>query len=171
MLFSLWNMFCTFTLALSTVHAQCQYGYFLYFLNFMLSQYVAQVLSEWSEMVPVTPIITGITFAFTFHMRWIYIITTLYFKIFSSYFLITFLSPGIATSINMHVPCLLSQIVMSTLYLGIVVSVCTCWFHNMVTLPSWCASTDFGTWSYKCLLSTFTYYYYYYCCCCCYGQT
>ena len=26
------------------------------------------------EMVPVAPIVTGITFAFTFHMRWIYII-------------------------------------------------------------------------------------------------
>ena len=101
------------------------------------------------EMVPVTPIITGIYFVFTFHMRWISIITTLYLKMFSSYFLITFLSPGIATSINMHVPCFLSQIVMSSLYPGIVLSVCTCWFHNMVTLSSWCALTDFGTWSYS----------------------
>jgi len=45
---------------------------------------------------------------------------------------------------------------MSGLLLGIVMSVCSCWFHNMVTLPSWLVSTDFGTWSYKCSLSNFT---------------
>jgi len=47
------------------------------------------------EMVPVTPIITGITFAFTFHMCWISIMRSSYFKIFSASFLIAFLSPGI----------------------------------------------------------------------------
>jgi hypothetical protein len=61
---------------------------------------------------------------------------SLYFKIFSPSFLITFLSPGIAASINMHVPCLLSRIMISSLLLGIVLSVRTCWFHHMVTLPS-----------------------------------
>jgi len=34
---------------------------------------------------------------------------SLYFKIYSASVLITFLFPGIATSINMHVPCLLSH--------------------------------------------------------------
>jgi hypothetical protein len=38
------------------------------------------------EMVPVVPIITGITFAFTFHMRCISIVRSLYFKIFSESF-------------------------------------------------------------------------------------
>jgi hypothetical protein len=33
------------------------------------------------EMVPVAPNITGITFAFTFHMRCISIVRSLYFKI------------------------------------------------------------------------------------------
>jgi hypothetical protein len=33
------------------------------------------------EMVPVAPIITGITFVFTFHMRCIYIVRSLYFRI------------------------------------------------------------------------------------------
>jgi hypothetical protein len=47
------------------------------------------------EMVPVAPIITGVTLAFTFHMRCISIVRSLYFKIFSAYFLMTFLSPGI----------------------------------------------------------------------------
>jgi len=35
------------------------------------------------EMVPVTPNITGITFVFTFHVRCISIVRSLYFKIFS----------------------------------------------------------------------------------------
>jgi hypothetical protein len=48
-LFRSWNMFCTFTLALSAVCVcSVQYGCFLLqFLNFVLSQYVAQELSEW----------------------------------------------------------------------------------------------------------------------------
>jgi hypothetical protein len=31
----------------------------------------------------------------------------------------------------------LSQIIMSGLLLGIVLSVCACWFHSIVTLPPW----------------------------------
>ena len=65
------------------------------------------------EMVPVAPITTGITLVFTFHMRCISIARSLYFKIFSASFLITFLSPEITTSINMHVLFSLSQIIMS----------------------------------------------------------
>jgi hypothetical protein len=55
-------------------------------------------------MVPVAPVITGITFAFTFHMRCISITRSYYIKIFSDSILITFLSPEIAISINIHVP-------------------------------------------------------------------
>jgi hypothetical protein len=58
------------------------------------------------------------------------------FKIFSASFLITFLHPEIAKSINMHVTFLLSWIMMSGLLLGIVLLVCFFWFHNVVTLPS-----------------------------------
>ena len=43
------------------------------------------------EMVPVARIITGITLVFTFHMRCISIVRSLYFKIFSASFLITLL--------------------------------------------------------------------------------
>ena len=57
------------------------------------------------------------------NMRCISIVSSLYFKIFSAFFLITFLSPGIATSINMHVLFSLSRIIMSGLLLGIVLSV------------------------------------------------
>ena len=67
------------------------------------------------EIVPVAPIITGITFVFTFHMRCITIERS-YFRIFSASFLITFLSPEIATSINIHVPFSLSRIIMSGYY-------------------------------------------------------
>jgi hypothetical protein len=38
------------------------------------------------EMVPVAPIITGITLVFTFHIHRIYIVRSLYFKIFSASF-------------------------------------------------------------------------------------
>jgi hypothetical protein len=52
----------------------------------------------------------------------------------------------------MHIPCLLSLIMTSSLLLGIVLSVSTCCLHNVVTLQSWIVSTNFGTWSYRCLL-------------------
>ena len=108
------------------------------------------------EMIPVASFITGITFTFSFHMRCIYIVRSLYFKIFSASFLIIFLSPGIATSINMHVPFPLSRIIISGLLLGIVLSVGTCWFHSTVALPPWFVTTDFGTCSYQCFLSSCT---------------
>ena len=78
------------------------------------------------EIVTVPHIITGITFVCIFHMRCIYIVRPLYFRIFSASFLITFLSPEIATSINIHVPLSLLRIIMSGLLLEIVLSVCTC---------------------------------------------
>jgi len=102
------------------------------------------------EIVPVALIITGITFVFTFHKRCISVVSYLYFRIFSASFLITFLSPEIATSINIYVPFSLSRIMIYGLLLGVVLSICTCWFHNMVTLPPWLVSTYFGTCSYQC---------------------
>jgi hypothetical protein len=43
--------------------------------------------------------------------------------------------------------------VKSGLLLVVVLSVCTCWFHNTVTLTSRLVSTDFGTCWYQCSLS------------------
>ena len=86
------------------------------------------------EMVSVARILISITFAFTFHMCYIYILRSLYFRIFSASFFITFLSPEIATSISTNVPFSLFWIKMSSLLLGMVLSVYTCSFHNMVTL-------------------------------------
>ena len=52
------------------------------------------------EIVPVAPIITGITFVFTFHMRCISAIRSLYCRIFLVSVLIRFLSPESVASIN-----------------------------------------------------------------------
>ena len=89
-----------------------------------------------SEAVPFAHIITVITYSCIFHVCCIYIVRYLYFIIFSAHFLVTFLSPEISTSINIHVSFSLPWIVMSSLLLGLVLSVCTSWFHNMFTLPS-----------------------------------
>ena len=69
------------------------------------------------EIVPVAPIIIGITFGFTFHMRCNSIVRSLYFIIFSASYLITFLPPEIATSINVHVPFSLTLILLLLLLL------------------------------------------------------
>jgi hypothetical protein len=72
------------------------------------------------DMVPVALIVTGITFVFTFHMRCISTVSSLYFRIFSAYFFITFLSSEIATTVSIHVPFSLLRITMSGLWLGMV---------------------------------------------------
>jgi len=92
------------------------------------------------EIVRVARIVIGMTFVITFHMSCSSIARSFYFRIFSASFLITFLSPKIAKSINIHVTFSLSRIIMSGLLLGVVLSVCTCWFHNMLTLPPWLVS-------------------------------
>jgi len=89
------------------------------------------------EMVPVAPGITGITFVFKLRMRGTSNVTFVYFSIFFTSFSITFMSLEIATLINTLVPFSLSRIMLSGLLLVMVPSVCTCWFHSMVTLPSW----------------------------------
>ena len=144
---------------ISTFWSMCAVPNMAVFCSSLTSCFPGMLLTyflNYSEIVPVAPIITGVTFVFTFHMHCIHIVRSLYFRIFSASFLITFLSPEIATSINIHVPFSLSGIMMSGLLLGIVLSVCICWFHNMVTLPPWLVSTDFGTCSYLCC-----YYFYY----------
>ena len=72
------------------------------------------------EIVPVAPIITGITFGFTFHMRCISTVRFLCCRIFSASYLITFLSPQIATSTNIDVAFSLSRILMSGLFIIII---------------------------------------------------
>src|SRR5215469_15006946 len=107
----------------STFRSMCAVPNMAVFCSSLTSWFPGMLLTYFLndfEMVPVAPITTGITLAFIFHMRCISIVRYLYFKIFSASFLITFLSPEIATSINVHVPISFSRIIMSGLLLGIV---------------------------------------------------
>ena len=105
------------------------------------------------EIVPVAPTVAGITSVFTSHTCWISTTWSLYFRTVSASFLITFLSPEIATSIiymlHFHYHWLWCPI----LLLGMVLSVCACWFHCMFTLPSWLVSTNYDACLYQCSLS------------------
>ena len=102
------------------------------------------------DMVPVAPIITGITFVFTFQMRCISIVRSLCFRIFSASFLITFLSPEIATSINILVS--LSIFLSSILQLII----------PKLYLNTGTASAPISVILFLAFSSDFSYYYYYY---------
>ena len=81
-----------------------QYGCFLQFLDFMFSWYVAHVFSKCLWNSPSRPYCYWYHLWFYFHMRCISIVRSLYFRIFSGSFLITFLSPEFATSTNINVP-------------------------------------------------------------------
>jgi len=63
------RMFCTFTLALSIVRVPCPLWLYFVVHNFMLSFMLLRYFLGDFEMVSVAPVITGTTFAFTFHMR------------------------------------------------------------------------------------------------------
>jgi hypothetical protein len=80
-----------------------------------------RVFLNYFEMVPVTPLITGIAFVFTFC---ICCMNTA--KVFLVQNLGFFLSPEIATSININVPLSLSGILMSGLLSGMDLQVCPC---------------------------------------------
>jgi hypothetical protein len=83
----------------------------------------------------------------------------LYFRIFSASFLFSFLSPEIATSMNIYILFSLSRIIMSGLLLRMFLSFCTFWFHNMVTFPSWLVSANFSACLYQCSLPLCTHYF------------
>ena len=100
---------------ISTFRSMCAMPNMAVFWSSLTSCFPGMLLTYFLndfEIVPVAPIITGITFVFTFDMRCISIVSSLYFRIFSASFLITFLSLEILTSINIHVPFSLSQIIM-----------------------------------------------------------
>jgi len=60
------------------------------------------------EMVPVAPVITDITFVFTFHMHCFFYTVFIFYNI-RRFFLATFLSPITAACISMCVPFLSSS--------------------------------------------------------------
>jgi len=87
MLFRKWNMSRSLTLALSALCVQCPIWLFFAVPEFRAFPVtlLRYCLSDF-EMLPVAPIITGITFAFTLHKRRISITRSSHFKIFSDYY-------------------------------------------------------------------------------------
>ena len=78
----------------STFRSMCAVPNMAAFCSYFISCFLGMLLRYFlndSEMLPVAPIITGITFVFTFHMSSISIVKSLYFSIFSASFLITLL--------------------------------------------------------------------------------
>ena len=120
------EFFCTFTLVLSKACGQCAILVLSEVPRFRLFLYISTCFLNNFEIFPFTTIMVGITFVFAFHMLFIPIVGSLYFIIFSVSFLVTFLSPEISTSFNIHISISLSRIVMSSLLLGTVLSVGTC---------------------------------------------
>ena len=79
---------------ISTFRSMCAVPNMAVFCSFLTSWLPGMLLTYFLndfEIVPVAPLITGTTFVFTFHMRCISIVRSLYFRILSAYFLITFL--------------------------------------------------------------------------------
>ena len=107
---------------ISTFRSMCAVPNMAVFWSSLTSCFPGMLLRNFLndfEIVPVALMITVITFVFTFHMRCISIVRSLYCRIFSASFLITFLSPEIAMSINIHVPVSLSRIIIMSVYFRI----------------------------------------------------
>jgi len=87
----------------ATYRSMCAVPVWQFFCISFISCFPAMLLRNFMnefEMVPVAPIISGITVVFKFHMRWISVVKALYFRIFSASLLVTFLSPEISTSVK-----------------------------------------------------------------------
>ena len=79
---------------ISTFRSMCAVPNMAVFCSSLTSCFPGTLLTYFLndfEIVPVAPIITGITFFFTFHMRCISVVRSLYFIIFSASSLITFI--------------------------------------------------------------------------------
>ena len=78
---------------ISTFQSMCAVPNMAVFCSSLTSWFPGMLLTYFLndfEIVPFAPIIAGITFVFTFHMRCISVVRSLYFRIFSASFLITF---------------------------------------------------------------------------------
>jgi len=87
------------------------------------------VAQAFSELFPVSLKVNVITFVVPFHKNRISFVKSLFFEILLSPFLITFISPESAASVNSHVPfslSFLSPIMISSLFLGMILSVFVC---------------------------------------------
>ena len=76
---------------ISTFRSMCAVSHMAVFCSSSTSCFPGMLLTHFYndyEIVPVAPIITGITFVFTFHMRCISTVRSLYFRIFSAFIII-----------------------------------------------------------------------------------
>ena len=92
-LVSVLNLLCLY---ISTFRSMCAVPNMAVFWSSLTLCFPGMLLTYFLndfEIVPVAPIITGITFVFIFHMHCIFIVRSSYFRIFSASFLITFLFP------------------------------------------------------------------------------
>jgi hypothetical protein len=109
-IYNLWYTWCSFPRWIfSILYTQfpkyvysAQYGCGLQLLNFVLSHWVAKVFSKLIWDCSTFPNSYWYHFCFYIPPRCISIVISLYFKINSVSFLITFLSPETATSINIQ---------------------------------------------------------------------
>ena len=82
---------------ISTFRSICAVPNMAVFYSSLTSCFPAMLLTYFLndfEIAPVAPIITGITFGFTFHMRCISIVRSLYFRIFSAFIIVIIIIQG-----------------------------------------------------------------------------
>ena len=112
-----WNMFCTFTLVLSTVGMQSPIWLFFALLWFhafpVCCSGTVWMILRWFQL-PLSLLVSLLLSHSTCDE--FLLMRSLYSKIFSVSYLITFLCPRIATSINMHAPFLLTWVMMSSFF-------------------------------------------------------
>ena len=88
LLISLVSVFNLLYFYISTFRSMCAVPNMAVFCSSLTLCFPGMLLTYFlndSEIVPVAPIITGITFVFTFHMRCISIVRSLYFRILSAF--------------------------------------------------------------------------------------
>ena len=93
-LISLVSVLNLFYFYISTFRSMCAVPNMVVFCSSLTSCFPGMLFTYFLydfEIVPVAPIITGITFVFTFHIRCISIARSLYFKIFSALLLLLLL--------------------------------------------------------------------------------
>ena len=93
-LISLVSVLILLNFYISTFRIMCAVPNMIVFYSSLTSCFPGMLLTYFLndfDTVPLAPIITGITFVFTFHKRCISIARSLYFRIFSAPFLITLL--------------------------------------------------------------------------------
>jgi len=105
MLFPVLNVLHFYIITSRSVCVQCEICLISVVHYFMLSQYLARVFTEWLCDGSSSPSCYWYHFCFHIpHAQYLYC-KLMYFRSFLAYFLITSLSPEIALSVNMHIPC------------------------------------------------------------------